>query len=120
VEQTEADLKELMPQSSWKAAHLQVRGTCASGPGTMYAESSCDHPTHSLAMNEQLMTSQYSLTSAVHAHSRQVCAPYLQCALSLQTQIIYFGREHCPAVGHDPAECPICSWAAVAPYNRWV
>ena len=27
-------------------------------------------------------------------------------------QIIYFGREHCPARGHDPEECPICSWAA--------
>ncbi len=24
-------------------------------------------------------------------------------------QIIYFGREHCPARNHDPAECPICS-----------
>lgn len=28
-------------------------------------------------------------------------------------QIIYFGREHCPARGHDPAGCPICTWAAV-------
>jgi endonuclease-3 len=27
-------------------------------------------------------------------------------------QIIYFGREHCPARNHDPAECPICSWSA--------
>ena len=27
-------------------------------------------------------------------------------------QIIYFGREHCPARGHDPAECPICGWAS--------
>jgi len=27
-------------------------------------------------------------------------------------QIIYFGREHCPARGHDPAACPICAWAA--------
>ena len=27
-------------------------------------------------------------------------------------QLIYFGREHCPARGHDPAACPICSWAA--------
>lgn len=27
-------------------------------------------------------------------------------------QIIYFGREHCPARGHDPAQCPICGWAA--------
>lgn len=26
-------------------------------------------------------------------------------------QIIYFGREHCPARGHDPSACPICSWA---------
>jgi len=27
-------------------------------------------------------------------------------------QMIYFGREHCPARGHDLALCPICSWAA--------
>lgn len=27
-------------------------------------------------------------------------------------QIIYFGREHCPARNHDLAQCPICSWAA--------
>jgi endonuclease III len=26
-------------------------------------------------------------------------------------QMIYFGREFCPARGHDPRECPICSWA---------
>jgi endonuclease-3 len=26
--------------------------------------------------------------------------------------IIYFGREHCPARGHDLSRCPICSWAA--------
>jgi endonuclease III len=30
----------------------------------------------------------------------------------LHLQIIYFGREHCPALYHDLAECPICSWAA--------
>ncbi len=27
-------------------------------------------------------------------------------------QIIYFGREHCPALRHNMRECPICSWAA--------
>ena len=27
-------------------------------------------------------------------------------------QIIFFGREHCPARKHDLKECPICSWAA--------
>lgn len=30
----------------------------------------------------------------------------------LHLQIIHFGREHCPARGHDLASCPICSWAA--------
>ena len=27
-------------------------------------------------------------------------------------QIIFFGREYCPARGHDLAQCPICAWAA--------
>ena len=27
----------------------------------------------------------------------------------LHLQIIYFGREHCPARGHQPAACPLCS-----------
>jgi endonuclease-3 len=26
----------------------------------------------------------------------------------LHLQIIYFGRAHCPAKGHDPRQCPIC------------
>lgn len=31
----------------------------------------------------------------------------------LHLQLIYFGREHCPALRHDASGCPICSWAAV-------
>jgi endonuclease-3 len=27
----------------------------------------------------------------------------------LHIQIIYFGRQYCPARGHNPFECPICS-----------
>lgn len=30
----------------------------------------------------------------------------------LHLQIIYFGRERCPALRHDASACPICSWAA--------
>lgn len=30
----------------------------------------------------------------------------------LHLQIIFFGREHCPALRHDAAGCPICSFAA--------
>jgi len=33
----------------------------------------------------------------------------------LHLQMIFFGREHCPARGHDPGACPICRWAAPAP-----
>ncbi len=34
------------------------------------------------------------------------------CWRDLHIQIILFGREHCPARGHDLTTCPICSWAA--------
>jgi endonuclease-3 len=30
---------------------------------------------------------------------------------ALHLQIIYFGREHCPALRHDARVCPICSFA---------
>jgi endonuclease-3 len=30
---------------------------------------------------------------------------------TLHLQIIYFGRKYCPARGHEPTQCPICSWA---------
>jgi len=33
-------------------------------------------------------------------------------------QIIYFGREYCPARNHDLASCPICGWAATKKRTR--
>lgn len=30
---------------------------------------------------------------------------------TLHLQMIYFGRRYCPAKGHLPSACPICSWA---------
>lgn len=30
----------------------------------------------------------------------------------LHLQIIFFGREYCPARSHDLTKCPICSWTA--------
>ena len=30
---------------------------------------------------------------------------------AIHLQMIYFGRSHCTARAHDPAACPICSWA---------
>jgi len=37
---------------------------------------------------------------------------------ALHLQMIYFGRAHCPARGHDPTACPICSWAMSAARAR--
>ena len=31
---------------------------------------------------------------------------------TVHLQMIYFGREYCPARHHDASACPICSWAA--------
>ncbi len=31
----------------------------------------------------------------------------------MHLRIIYFGREHCPARGHDWNACPVCGWAGV-------
>ena len=31
----------------------------------------------------------------------------------LHLQIIFFGREYCPARGHSVENCPICNWAGV-------
>ncbi len=30
----------------------------------------------------------------------------------LHLQIIFFGRDHCPALFHDLSACPICGWAS--------
>ncbi len=35
----------------------------------------------------------------------------------LHLQIIYFGRQYCPARAHDLEGCPICSWAASKPHR---
>ena len=36
----------------------------------------------------------------------------------LHLQFIHFGRSHCPARGHDPDACPVCSWAMSAARRR--
>lgn len=36
----------------------------------------------------------------------------------LHLQIIFFGREHCPARYHDLQSCPICGWASTLNRRR--
>ena len=42
-----------------------------------------------------------------YKNSKKLFAPESWNRLHLQ--IIFFGREHCPARGHVPADCPLCS-----------
>jgi endonuclease-3 len=37
--------------------------------------------------------------------------------IKMHLQMIYFGREYCPARSHDPLACPICQWAHQPPRN---
>lgn len=45
-----------------------------------------------------------------HAVEKDLCALYPPVTWNrLHLQIILFARKFCPARGHDPSECPICS-----------
>jgi endonuclease III len=62
---------------------------------------------HRLAKRWQL-----SRARNVEETERDLCALYPRERWhALHLQIIYFGRSYCPARGHVPARCPICSWA---------
>lgn len=93
VEQTEADLKALFPEHLWKELHLQVDACKRGGEG-------CSHAA--------------TLPGRWSAAAAHTCPPAARCSL----QVIFFGRERCPAQRHDPLQCPICSWAAVPPYDK--
>lgn len=53
--------------------------------------------------------------SSVERTERDLKAAFRESTWNrLHLQIIFFGREHCPALYHDLTKCPICSWAANA------
>jgi len=60
------------------------------------------------------LATRWGLTSGKNVERTETDLKYLYPEAlwnDLHLQIIYFGREHCPARNHDPAQCPICSWA---------
>lgn len=61
------------------------------------------------------LASRWGLSSGknVVQTERDLKALFPECSWNrLHLQIIFFGREHCPARGHDLSTCPICGWAA--------
>jgi endonuclease-3 len=65
--------------------------------------------THIHRLAERWGLSDGKNVTRTEADLKKLFAPQYWNALHLQ--IIYFGREHCPALRHDHAQCPICSWA---------
>lgn len=73
-----------------------------------------DHPAFPVDTHIHRLAGRWGLSRArnVEETERDLKAAFPQDRWNtLHLQIIYFGRTHCPARGHTPAECPICSWA---------
>jgi endonuclease-3 len=66
--------------------------------------------THILRLAERWGLSDGSSVTKTEADLKKTFAEELWNGLHLR--IIFFGREHCPALRHDMLHCPICSWAA--------
>jgi endonuclease-3 len=61
------------------------------------------------------LATRWGLTSGknVEETERDLCALFPRESWGkLHLQLIWFGRRFCPAQRHDPAACPICSFAA--------
>jgi endonuclease-3 len=73
-----------------------------------------DHPAFPVDTHIHRLAGRWGLSRArnVEETERDLKAVFPQDRWNtLHLQIIYFGRTYCPARGHDPAACPICSWA---------
>ena len=73
------------------------------------------HPAFPVDTHIHRLAARWGLSngSTVGRTERDLKAAFPQGAWHrLHLQIIYFGREHCPALRHDLDGCPICSWAA--------
>lgn len=65
----------------------------------------------------QRLATRWGLASSTNVNQteKELCAVFPRDTWNRRhLQIIYFGREYCPARGHDPETCPICKWAAPA------
>jgi len=73
------------------------------------------HPAFPVDTHIHRLAARWGLSSGVSVErtERDLKAIFPEEAWNmLHLQIIFFGREHCPARGHDLASCLICAWAA--------
>jgi len=73
------------------------------------------HPAFPVDTHIHRLAGRWGLSSgaSVEQTERDLKAIFPEEAWSrLHLQLVFFGRERCPARAHDLASCPICSWAA--------
>jgi endonuclease III len=72
------------------------------------------HPAFPVDTHIHRLAGRWGLSRArnVEETERDLKAAFPQARWNtLHLQIIHFGRAYCPARGHEPSACPICSWA---------
>lgn len=72
------------------------------------------HPAFPVDTHIHRLAARWGLSSgrSVEQTERDLKALYPESRWNkLHLQIIFFGREYCPARNHDPSACPICTWA---------
>ncbi|MEM6737778.1 MAG: endonuclease III [Bacteroidota bacterium] len=89
------------------------------------------HKTASVVMSQAFSVPSFPIDTHIHrliyrwglstgknvAQTEKDCKRLFRKCLwnKLHLQIIFFGRQYCPARGHNPYECPICSKIGRAP-----
>lgn len=74
------------------------------------------HPAFPVDTHIHRLATRWGLTSGknVEQTERDLKAIFPENSWNkLHLQIIYFGRQYCPARSHKMENCPICSWAGV-------
>ncbi len=70
------------------------------------------HPAFPVDTHIHRLATRWGLTSGKSVEKTEADLKALfprQSWNKLHLQIIFFGRQYCPARGHDPGKCPICS-----------
>lgn len=91
----------------------QLAGVGHKTAGVVMAQA-FDHPAFPVDTHIHRLAGRWGLSRArnVEETERDLKAAFPQERWNtLHLQIIYFGRSYCPARGHAPERCPICSWA---------
>ena len=126
----EVGLAPTKAKNLWLAANqiIDAGGEVLPEWGFLESLAGVGHKTASVVMSQAFGVPAFPVDTHIHRLAQrwglsvgknvQQVERDLKAAFPIETwndrhlQIIFFGREHCPALRHDMTACPICSWAA--------